>query len=308
VSGRSGSSAPTPASVLRQGFAEQIAGVYAGHTAVSAVLLGGSAARGHADRHSDIELFVIWREPPTEVDRAEAIAAAGGDLVTLYPVENSDGGQLWQDAWKIGRLGDEPFTGLEVDGSHLLVGTVERVLRDVVDLCDPDPTKQVAVGGILHSIPLHGAQMIAEWKTRAAHYPDGLRVAVVRAHAQIEGLWRLDAYSARENPVAGYRVLTAAHEELLHVLLGLNRVYYTGFKSLSAVVSELSIAPTDLLERIRASYPLERGTSRKVLTVLVEETHDLIEEQLPEIDVERLREILRYERPLWDTAEPEVQR
>ncbi len=37
-----------------------------------------------------------------------------------------------------------------------------------------------------------------------------------------------------------------------------------------------------------------------MLTALVEETHDLVEEQLPEIDVERLREILRYDRPLWE--------
>jgi len=28
-------------------------------------------------------------------------------------------------------------------------------------------------------------------------HPDPLRVAVVRAHAQIEGLWRLDAFSKR---------------------------------------------------------------------------------------------------------------
>jgi hypothetical protein len=290
----------TPAVALRRAFAEEIVAAYAGDQRVVAVLLGGSAARGHADRYSDIELFVIWREPPLEADRAMAIAAAGGDLVTLYPVEDNDVGPLWQDAWKIGRLGDEPFTGVEVDGSHLLIGTVERVLRDVVDLCDPDPTKQVAVGGILHSIPLHGAQLIANWQERAARYPDGLRVAVVKAHAQIEFLWRLDAYVARDNPVAGHQLLSAVHEDLLHVLLGLNRVYFTGFKSLTAVVSDLPIAPHDLLERIRASYPLRARTSRAIVTALVEETHDLVEEQLPEIDVERLREILRYDRPLWE--------
>jgi hypothetical protein len=295
-----GLTAPTPASATRRVFAEQVADAYAGNPAVAAVLLGGSAARGHSDRYSDIELFVIWLEPPTEAARAGAIATAGGDLVTLYPVEDIEGGPLWQDAWKVGRLGDEPYTGVEVDGSHLLVGTVEHVLRDVVDLFDPDPTKQVAVGGILHSIPLHGAPLIAEWKTKAARYPDGLRAAVVRAHAQIEGLWRLDAYCERDNPVAGYRMLTAAHEDLLHVLLGLNRVYYSGFKSLAAVVADLPVAPRDLLERLRASYPLQAGTSRSMVTALVEETHDLIEQHLPEIDVERLRGILRYERPLWD--------
>ena len=214
----------------------------------------------------------------------------------LYPVE----GGVWSDAWKIGRRDDVPFTGIEVDMSHYLVEAVEAILADVVDGCDPDPLKQLGVGGILHAIPLHGSELVERWQERAARYPDGLRLAVVRAHAQIEGLWRLDAYAARGNPVVGHQVLAAAHEDLLHTLLGLNRVYYSGFKSLEPVVAELAIAPADLLERIRASYPLAAGTSRTTLTALVEETHDLVEEHLPEIDVERLREILRYERPLWD--------
>ena len=84
------------------------------------------------------------------------------------------------------------------------------------------------------------------------------------------------------------------------MLLGLNRTYYSGFKSLTAVVQDFRIAPHDLLERIRASYPLEAGRSKTMVTALVEETHDLVEEQLPEIEIERLREILRYDRPLWE--------
>jgi hypothetical protein len=136
--------------------------------------------------------------------------------------------------------------------------------------------------------------------------PRPAAVAVVRAHAQIEGLWRLDAYYARGNPVAGYAVLTAAHEELLQTLLGLNRVYFSGLKSLEPVTADLQIAPHDLLERVRASYPIRLRTSKETLTALVEDTHVLIEEHVPEIDVGRLREILGYERPLWDApADPD---
>ena len=84
------------------------------------------------------------------------------------------------------------------------------------------------------------------------------------------------------------------------MLLGLNRTYYSGFKSLPAVVSELLITPHELLERLQAAYPLVEGRSRSVTTELVEDVHDLIERHLPEVDVDRLREILRYERPIWD--------
>ena len=67
---------------------------------------------------------MVWTEPPTEADRAAAIAAAGGDLVTLYPVDDG----VWSDAWKIGRRDGVPFTGVEVDMSHYLAETVESIL------------------------------------------------------------------------------------------------------------------------------------------------------------------------------------
>ena len=291
----------TPASLLRLSLAERLTAAYANNPGVVGVITGGSTARGHADRFSDLEVGVIWSDPPTETERAEAIAAAGGDLVRLYPAEEGElGGPVWSDAWKVGRRDDVRLTGIEVDMHHFLAETLEGVLDAVLDEFDPDPVKQSFVGFLLHGIPLHGSDRLQTWQERAANYPDELRVAVVRAHAQIEGLWRLDAYSARGNPVAGYAVLTSAHEELLQTLLGLNRVYFSGFKSLEAVTAELDLAPRDLLLRMQASYPLRAGVSKAALTQLVEETYDLIEEHVPEIDVAPLREFLRYERPLWD--------
>lgn len=286
----------TAAANLRRKLASGIAGAYADNPSVAAVVLGGSAARGHADGYSDLEISVIWRHAPSEEDRARAIAAAGGDLVSLYPLEDG----VWCDAWKVGRRDDVPFTGIEVDMSHVLVETVDRVLHDVLAEFDADPDKQLAVGGLRNGIALHGAGLVASLQERAARYPDGLRLAVVKAHGQIEGLWRLDAFAARDNALAGYRVLVAAHEDLLHVLLGLNRAYYSGFKSLPALIEELRIAPPNLLERLRAAYPLVEGRSRSLTTALVEEAHDLIEIHVPEVDVDRLREILRYERPVWE--------
>jgi hypothetical protein len=238
--------------------------------------------------------------PPTDAERAGAIAAAGGDLVTLYQTEEYGLGPVWTDAWKIGRRDGAPLTGVEVDMHHFLADAVERVLTDVLDGFDPDPEKQSLVGAIATGIPLHGHDLLDRWGRRAANYPEGLRLAVVRANAQIEGLWRLDAFASRDNPVAGYAVLTAAHERLLSTLLGLNRKYYSGVKSLDAVTRDLELAPVDLVERMRASYPLAAGRSKETLTALVEETYDLIEQHVPEVEVRRLRTFLRYERPLWE--------
>jgi hypothetical protein len=287
--------------VTRRAFAEQLAPAYATNPRVVAVFAGGSTARGHADRYSDLEIGVAWSEPPTDPERADAVVAAGGDLVRLYPGEEYGGlGQVWADAWKIGRLDGAPLTGVEVDMHHFLAANVERVIADVVERFDPDLDKQSLVGAIVTGIPLHGEQQLGAWQQRAEVYPDGLRLAIVQANAQIEGLWRLDAFAERDNPVAGYAVLGAAHEQLLRTLLGLNRTYYSGFKSLDAVAGDLALAPRHLVERIRESYPLRPAETKEILAALVEETYDLIEAELPEIDVRRLRAFLRYERPLWD--------
>jgi hypothetical protein len=286
--------------VTRRAFAEQLAPAYATNPRVVAAFAGGSTARGHADRYSDLEIGVVWSEPPTETERADAIVAASGDLVRLYPDEEYGLGPVWADAWKIGRIDCAPLTCVEVDMHHFLVANLERVLDDVLVRFDPDPVKQSLVGAIATAIPLHGRDILEVWRDRAAVYPDGLRIAVVQANAQIEGLWRLDAFAERDNPVAGYAVLTSAHERLLLTLLGLNRLYYSGLKSLAAVASGLELAPDDLVERIRASYPLRAGESKELLSALVEETYDLLETYAPEIDVRRLRAFLRYERPLWD--------
>lgn len=286
--------------MTRRTFAEQLAPAYAANAHVVALFAGGSTARGNADRFSDLEIGVIWSEPPTETERADAIVAAGGDLVRLYSVEDYGLGPVWADAWKVGRLDDAPLTGVEVDMHHFLAANVEQVFGAVLEGCDPNLDKQSLVGAIATGIPLHGHDRFDAWQQRAAVYPDGLRIAVVQTNAQIEGLWRLDAFAARANPVAGYAVLTAAHERLLQTLLGLNRTYYSGVKALDAIAYGLELAPRDLVERIRASYPLRAGESKQTVAALVEDTYDLIERHLPEIDVRRLRAFLRYERPLWE--------
>jgi hypothetical protein len=208
----------------------------------------------------------------------------------------------FQDAWKIGRKDGVAFTGVEVDMHHILVETVERTLDDVLERFDPDPMKHNFVGGLLHAIPLHGEATVTAWQERAATYPDGLRRAVVQAHAQIEGFWRLDAYAIRANPVAGYHLLTSAHERSCTHCPGSIARLLPGFRSLEALVADLRLAPRGLLERLRASFPLQPERSKQILTGLVEDTHHLIATLLPALDVDRLRTLLRYERPIWDGA------
>jgi hypothetical protein len=88
------------ASQWRYAFAQQLAPIYAANPHVSAVLVGGLAARDHAERYSDIELGVFWQQPPTEPDRRLAADLNNGDLIAAYPYLAEE--EVWCDDFMLG--------------------------------------------------------------------------------------------------------------------------------------------------------------------------------------------------------------
>lgn len=123
-------------------------------------------------------------------------------------------------------------------------------------------------------------------------------------HAQIDHFWRFEMFRFRRNPLFAQAAVTEIQERLLHALLGINRVYYFGFKWLDVVTSKLQIAPPDLLLRLRECSDVLSPQTERILKDLVEQTHDLIEKHVPDVNVDRLRRIFRYRRPLWEDLPP----
>lgn len=292
------------ASQWRRLFAQQLAPIYAVNPHVAAVILGGSTARGHADRYSDIEIGVFWHQPPTNADRQAAANAIPGDLIMSYtfdPVE-----EVWSDDFMLGRAHpDQPGSGILVEVVHYTTEFLNRTFDVVLENYDPDALKQNLIAGVVDSVPLHNAELVQQWKTRAATYPDGLAVAVVKRYAQIDHFWRWEMWLARSNNLMMlYHSYTQVQQKLLHVLLGLNRVYFFGFKWLDVVSERLAQKPPDLLRRLRQVYQVNPASGALELAALVEETYDLVEMQIPEIDVAWLRTVFRYRRPTWDNAPP----
>ena len=91
---------------------------------------------------------------------------------------------------------------------------------------------------------------------------------------------------------------------MLHVLLGLNKVYYFGFKWLDVIVERLALKPPNLMQRLRRAYHVDPAAGAREVSAIVEEVYDLIEGELPEIDVDWLRTVFRYRRPQWEQAPP----
>jgi hypothetical protein len=101
-----------------------------------------------------------------------------------------------------------------------------------------------------------------------------------------------------------YNSYAQVQHQLLHVLLGLNRVYYFGFKWIDVVAERLRYKPDDLVRRLSRVYQVAPDQGAHELTALVDETYTFVEQQFPQVDVAWLRSVFHYQRPFWDDAPP----
>lgn len=288
------------ASHWRQGIAAKIGPVYASHPSVAAVLLGGSTARGHADHFSDIEMGVFWHVPPTDEERRSFIDRMQVDLVRLYPYDPAE--EVWEDDFMVGRGNpSQERSGVLVELAHYTTDFVERTLQAVLVDFDPDLLKQNLVSAIVDGIPLAGGRVVEAWSRRAALYPDGLAKAMVERNGVIDHFWRWKMYMDRgENLMLLHQMFSQAEQQVLKMLLGINRAYYFGFKWLDVLACRLPLAPENLVPRLRSPFKAQPEDGARQVSALVEETFDLVQAALPAVDVERLRRIFRYQRPILD--------
>jgi hypothetical protein len=301
------------ASAWRLSLSDAVAQAYGSNPKVAALLVGGSTARGHADRFSDLEIGLFWHEGPSDEERREAAEATGGYVHCVYPYEPDE--ESWaEDIFLGGLTTDQPTTGLLVEVQHMTVEAMERIMGDVLDRYDPAELKQTRLSAVLLGIPLHGEAIVERWRARVAEYPRGLAVAVVKQQAQLDHFWRTEMFIERgNNLMLLYDTYVQVSRKLLHLLLALNRTYYSGFKWADRIIQSMSIAPRDFAVRFKRAWQSPPPTTIEELrpvvaefASLLEETYDLIEERMPEIDMDRLRRIFRYRRQPWGEMPPNI--
>ncbi|MFF1821370.1 hypothetical protein ACFVWG_28975 [Kribbella sp. NPDC058245] len=259
---------------------------YAATPGVDAVMLGGSTARGDADRWSDVEVGVFWARPPT---LAERLAPAP----SVRPGTPEDDDPPWYDYLEL--------DGLAIDVEHALSSKVEETLGLVLEACIPDPDGLTLLKGLVDGSDIGGPrpELVHMWQRRASTYPRKLAIAIVERDGAIDKFWRCQMLAERDNPVLLAREFLRVTNQLLTVLHAVNGCY-TGhvlaFKRLDAMEAELSHAPADLAQRLRTVFAAPPPEATEVLRQLVEATYDVIEAELPEADVTRLRTRFRTTR------------
>ncbi len=278
-------------SIWRLSLARAIAPAYTMNSKVAAVVLSGSAARGTADRYSDIELGVFWHEPPNEDEREAAYHAAGGTGWTPYSF-NVLGLQEWSDEFLV--------HGVKLDLIHHTVANTDRLIVDVLVRYDTFPPKQHLLSALQHAIPLAGTALLDAWQVRLNHYPDELARGMVRKHLSFGPKLWLEMLAVRRDMLPLYEVFCKVERVLLAVLLGLNRVYLPGDKWVDQTVTQLHYAPPQFVSRLTSAFHLEPLAGVQVMNDLVEEVIVLVETYMSEIDTSPTRQRIEKRRLLWD--------
>lgn len=149
-------------------FASEIAKIYEQNSKVEAVLLGGSVSRNWHDEYSDIELFVFWKEAPTDAERKAPILKLNGKIIDFYPYEDEE----WSETYIT--------QGVKLEISNFLTDTINKVINDVIISYDTDLDKQCIVAAVYNGIPLSGDIVINRMKEKVRHYPNELSVAMIK--------------------------------------------------------------------------------------------------------------------------------
>ena len=124
---------------------------------------------------------------------------------------------------------------------------------------------------------------------------------MVREHLSIFPLWLVrDVVLPRDATVWVYEILVQSAQNLLGVLAGLNRVYYSPFqfKRMHDFAGTLPLAPPELAERLEALFREPREAPER-LEALVAETVDLVRQHMPAVDRTSAQASLGQRRSPW---------
>ena len=277
----------------RYGLAQQIASHYQVNPQVAAVLVEGSVARDDADYSSDLDLAVFWSEPPTPRERRDIITRAGGSSRHAWPAHREATG--WSERFEL--------EGVPIDVRHTTVAATVGLLAAVLERADPRLARQERLAALRSALPLVNPTLIEGWQQQAAAYPHALAVAMVRTHLRFRPAWEREQLAERHEVLVLYDALCTAYKQLLLVLLGLNRLYYPGWRWLDRLIDEMQVTPGNLAPRLKqlfAIVSIDPLAAVYQLHDLIEETFRLVETHLGEVDTHATHERFRMPRRIGE--------
>ncbi|GKV57252.1 hypothetical protein NCCP2222_31990 [Sporosarcina sp. NCCP-2222] len=261
---------------------------YMQNAKVEAVLLGGSVSRNWQDKFSDIELFIFWRENPTEEDRKRPITLANGSIIDFHPYEEEE----WSETYVA--------QCVKFEISNFLTSTIQKISNEVILEFDTDLNKQCLVASVHEGIRLGGEQVIYQLKEQIKGYPAELSKAMISQNMNLGNRWHnREALLAREDWLMLYKVIVSVQEKIMGILFGLNRVYvhHPAYKWQKKSLENMTVVPENVVSRLTSILLEHPEKGIRELEVMIGEIFDLIQKEYPDMDVTEVREKTLFLRP-----------
>ena len=264
-------------------LAQRLVALEVEHARPAAALLTGSVSTGEADEYSDIDLILYFEGAIPDDAAIDAVrdAVGGGDPTPIGP--RSD------DAYAI----QFPVDGVQVQLAHETLASAKADIAKVIDELEVDTPLQKALEGLQSGIPLYGAETIERLRTRAA-YSEAVQRAMIETFWRFYPLWYVaDQLERRDAIVWRYEVMAQSAYNLLGVLAGLNRVWFTTFqlKRTRKLADSFELAPPRLADRLEALFDPDAKSAVAELERLVGETRELVRERFPDLELPLAREL-----------------
>ncbi|MBD2076830.1 DUF4037 domain-containing protein [Phormidium sp. FACHB-592] len=160
--------------------------------------------------------------------------------------------------------------------------------------------KQTSAFNLQRAIALYGKDLIQHWQNRLYPYPEALAVAMVQKHLKFRPFDGQHILTKRLEIPMLYENNCAITRWLLNMLFALNRVYHPGFKWTRYFVAEMNIKPPEFFARLERVFQSDAASGTPELRRLVEETFDLVEQCLPQVDLKQQRETFNRLYPKWE--------
>ncbi|MBD2111691.1 MULTISPECIES: hypothetical protein [Cyanophyceae] len=265
---------------------------YIANPKTKAVMVTGSVAEGRCDEYSDCDVMLYYDELPTDGELALARQHnQGAELIEFLGDRQS------------GAFG-ETFRvhGVECQFAHTAIVQWEAEMATVLEKFEIQPGIMKMLHGTLIGMPLYGEALIQQWKDNIAKYPDQLAQAMVEHHLRFFALWGMQPKLARRDATLWYyQILVESAQNILGVLSGLNRLYFSTFqfKRMGTLIEQMEIAPQNLAVRLKGLFYQEEPIAALNLESLVQETVALVEAHMPRIDTTFAKRQLGWRQQPW---------
>ena len=287
----------TPQSDYLVTLARKVAQPYTQLPTIRAAMVTGSAAKGLSDNYSDLDMTCYYAAVLPEEEALAAIRQQHGAA---------------ERKWLLGDRAEGSFAeaydldGIEVQIGHTTLAAWEASIDKVLVELDCASPLQKALEGTLACQALYGEAYIAAWQERLRAYPPVLAEAMVKQHLAFFPLWGLDAhFRTRDATIWFYQSMVEAAQNLVGVLAGLNRLYFTTFqfKRMNRFLNQMTIVPVDLAPRLERLFQADRTVAVAELEALVAETITLVETYMPAIDTTKAKRRLGWRQSMWQAAQ-----